>query len=127
MSFFAWARDHQIQWHYIAKGKPMQNGFVESFNGRMRDEVLNETLFFSLVAAKTIIAAWADDFNTSRSYSALNYQTSAAYAAKLTATGLHAALHDGSTFRPVARSARKSINQEKALIALAETSGADEL
>jgi transposase InsO family protein len=34
--------DHQVQWHYIAPGKPMQNGFVESFNGRMRDELLNE-------------------------------------------------------------------------------------
>lgn len=116
-AIFAWARDHQIQWHYIAPGKPMQNGFVESFNGRMRDELLNETLFFNLDAAKTIITAWAEDYNTSRPHSALNYQTPAAYAAKLTATGLHAALHDGSAFRPVAQSARKSINQEKALIA----------
>ena len=45
---FAWYKDHKIDWHYIAPGKPIQNGFVESFNGRMRDELLNETLFFSL-------------------------------------------------------------------------------
>ncbi len=39
-----WCSEHKIEWHYIAPGKPMQNGFVESFNGRMRDEFLNETL-----------------------------------------------------------------------------------
>jgi len=113
----AWCGEIGVEWHYIAPGRPMQNGYVESFNGRMRDELLNETLFFNLDAARTIIKAWAEDYNTSRPHSALNYQTPAAYAAKLTATGLHAARHDGSAFRPVAQSARKSINQEKALIA----------
>lgn len=42
----AWSGDVGVEWHYIAPGKPTQNGFVESFNGRMRDELLNETLFF---------------------------------------------------------------------------------
>ena len=42
-AILGWATDHQVDWHYIAPGKPMQNGFVESFNGRMRDELLNET------------------------------------------------------------------------------------
>jgi putative transposase len=41
-----------VEWHYIAPGKPMQNGYVESFNGRMRDELLNETLFLSLDHAR---------------------------------------------------------------------------
>jgi putative transposase len=63
-AIFACARGHRIQWHFIAPGKPMQNGFVESFNGRMRDELLNETLFLTLDATKTIISAWADNYNT---------------------------------------------------------------
>jgi transposase InsO family protein len=46
-----------LEWHYIAPGKPMQNGFCESFNGRMRDELLNETLFLSLAHARVEIAA----------------------------------------------------------------------
>ena len=51
----------------------MQNGFVESFNGRMRDELLNETLFLSLDHARVVIAAWADDYNQERPHSALGY------------------------------------------------------
>ncbi len=43
-----WAVDQDIEWHYIAPGKPTQNGFVESFNGRMRDECLNEHVFMTL-------------------------------------------------------------------------------
>jgi putative transposase len=42
-----WANDNQVAWHYIAPGKPIQNAFIESFNGRLRDELLNETLFSS--------------------------------------------------------------------------------
>ena len=48
----AWCGDVGIEWHYIAPGKPTQNGFVESFNGRMRDELLNETLFFTIGQAR---------------------------------------------------------------------------
>ncbi|MGY3647044.1 putative transposase [Bradyrhizobium sp. LM4.3] len=47
-AMLTWSEDHQIAWHFIAPGKPMQNGFCESFNGRMRDELLNETLFLGL-------------------------------------------------------------------------------
>jgi transposase InsO family protein len=47
-----WSEDNRIAWHFIAPGKPMQNGFCESFNGRMRDERLNETLFFGLIAPR---------------------------------------------------------------------------
>ena len=52
-----WCAETKIEWHYIAPGKPMQNGFVESFNGRMRDELLNETLFFDLDDARAKVAA----------------------------------------------------------------------
>jgi transposase InsO family protein len=44
-AILAWSKDHRVEWHYIAPGKPMQNGYVESFNGRMRDELWNESLF----------------------------------------------------------------------------------
>ena len=47
-AIFTWAQANTIAWHFIAPGKPMQNGFCESFNGRMRDELLNEFLFFDL-------------------------------------------------------------------------------
>ena len=43
-AMLAWAQDNSVAWHFIAPGKPMQNGFCESFNGRMRDELLNESL-----------------------------------------------------------------------------------
>lgn len=114
-AIFAWTKDHAIDWHYIEPGRPTQNAFVESFNGRMRDELLNETLFFSLDHARKAIAAWVDDYNTVRPHSALNYQTPAAFAAKLPATGLHAALADGSAFRPVVPPARKGIQMLETL------------
>src|SRR5580692_2156295 len=47
-AMFAWTQDNTVVWHFIAPGKPMQNGFCESFNGRMRDELLNESLFLTL-------------------------------------------------------------------------------
>jgi len=52
-----WCSEHKVEWHYIAPDKPMQNGFVESFNGRMRDELLNETMFRNLAHARVMIAA----------------------------------------------------------------------
>lgn len=85
-AMFAWVEQHKITWHYIAPGKPMQNGFCESFNGRMRDELLNESLFFGLDHARTKLADWVDDYNEQRPHSALGYLTPAAYAATLNAT-----------------------------------------
>lgn len=72
-----------MEWHYIAPGKPMQNGYAESFNGRMRDELLNETLFLSLDHARVVISAWAEDYNQERPHSSLGYETPAAFAAEL--------------------------------------------
>jgi putative transposase len=63
-----WQKDHQVEWHYIAPGKPMQNGFCESFNGRMRDELLNETLFHGLDHARCVIGEWIADYNTERGH-----------------------------------------------------------
>ena len=112
-AIFAWAKDHAVDWHYIAPGKPMQNGFVESFNGRMRDELLNEALFFGLEHARQSIAEWREDYNTGRPHSALGYQTPADFAAKLTATGCHPALCDGSVCQPVAQTAPEGIIRPK--------------
>ena len=58
-----WADEHKIAWHYIAPGKPTQNAFVESFNGRLRDECLNETLFRSLPHARAALETWRTDYN----------------------------------------------------------------
>lgn len=59
-AILAWCKDHAIEWHYIAPGKPMQNGYVESFHGRMRDELLNETLLHGLDHAGVVIRGWAE-------------------------------------------------------------------
>lgn len=85
-AMLAWAQEAEVTWHFIAPGKPMQNGFCESFNGRMRDELLNESLFFGLDHARTKIARWVDDYNHRHPHSALSYMTPAAYAANLPAT-----------------------------------------
>jgi putative transposase len=79
----AWCGELGVEWHYIAPGKPMQNGYVESFNGHMRDELLNETLFLSTNHARVEIAAWVEDYNRERPHSSLGYETPAAFAAKL--------------------------------------------
>jgi len=85
-AMLAFAQDNKIVWHFIAPGKPTQNGFCESFNGRMRDELLNESLFLGLDHAREKIATWVDDYNQRRPHSALGYLTPAAYAANLPAT-----------------------------------------
>lgn len=79
----AWCSEIGVEWHHIAPGKPMQNGYAESFNGRMRYELLNETLFLSLDHARVVISAWAEDYNQERPHSSLGYETPAAFAAEL--------------------------------------------
>ncbi len=70
-----WADERKVGWHYIAPGKPQQNGFSESFNGRLRDELLNETLFRSLPHARAKLEAWRRDYNEVRPHSSLGYLT----------------------------------------------------
>jgi putative transposase len=67
---------------FIAKGSPWENGYVESFNGKFRDELLNRELFLSLEEAGWVIDRWRLDYNHHRIHSSLNYQTPAAYAAR---------------------------------------------
>jgi len=68
---------------HIQPGKPQQNGYVESFNGKWRDECLNVSWFENLWDARRKIAAWQKEFNEERPHSALGYQTPAAYARQL--------------------------------------------
>ena len=80
MAILEWSQETQIGWHYIAPGKPTQNAFIESFNGRLRDELLNETLFVSLAHAREALAIWKDDYNTVRPHSAIGNVPPAVYA-----------------------------------------------
>jgi len=80
MAILRWCQETSIEWHYIAPGKPTQNAFIESFNGRLRDELLNETLFVSLAHARSALADWKDDYNTVRPHSAIGNVPPAIYA-----------------------------------------------
>lgn len=77
-----WAYRHGVQLKLIQAGKPTQNAFIESFNGRFRDECLNDHWFRSLAEARILISAWRRDYNQHRPHSALNYQTPAEFAAR---------------------------------------------
>jgi len=77
-----WQEEARVEWHYIQPGKPMQNGFVESFNGRLRDECLNEHLFTGYGHAREIIERWRIDYNTKRPHSSLSNMTPREYLAK---------------------------------------------
>ncbi len=87
-----WFQEVGIEWHYIArhansmqfaKGKPMQNGFIESFNGRLRDECLNANLFSSLTEAREILGKWKEDYNQIRPHSALGNIAPAEFARQI--------------------------------------------
>ena len=118
MAILRWCQERQIEWHYIAPGKPQQNGFIESFNGRLRDELLNETLFSSLGGARVALAEWRQDYNTIRPHSALGNLPPTAYA-ELKAADMQrgAALEQptGSAPHPVAQPSQISSNSERTL------------
>ena len=84
-----WADETGVGWHYIAPGKPQQNGFIESFNGRLRDELLNETLFRSLPHARAALEAWRHDYNEERPHSKLGWMTPRAYANAFSGEAIH--------------------------------------
>lgn len=70
-----WTDQNDVPWHYIDPGKPQQNAFIESFNGSLRDELLNEEIFDSLDDARRKLALWRYDYNTVRPHSSLGNQT----------------------------------------------------
>ena len=103
---------------HIAPGKPQQNAFIESFNGRLRDELLNETLFHSIPHARKMLEAWRNDYNEAQPHSALKRMTPAAHAETFRQiAGQGAALRQGSP-RPgllPRRSRRDQINTRLSL------------
>ncbi len=97
----------------------MQNGFVENFDGRMRDELLNETMFRNLAHARVVIADWAADYNTERPHSALDYQTQADHALALTTAIARPAARDQSSARRViVQPAPTGVNTNRAPVAV---------
>ena len=78
-----WLKRSEVNTLYINKGSPWENGYVESFNGKLRDELLNRELFLSLAEARYVLDEWRLDYNHRRPHSALDWQTPAAFAANL--------------------------------------------
>jgi putative transposase len=78
-AFFAWAQQNNVQLDFIQPGKPTQNCFVESYNGTMRDECLNENLFFNLNHARTVLSKWVEEYNEVRPHSSLGRQPPSLY------------------------------------------------
>ena len=76
-----WACENGVQLHFITPGRPMENGYIESFNGKFRDECLNENWFLDLADARHKIAAWKWDYNYVRPHSSLDYLTPMEFAA----------------------------------------------
>jgi putative transposase len=76
-----WAHDHGVRLFFIDPGKPMQNGSIESFNGRFREECLDQSWFASLPEARRLIEAWRLDYNEHRPHTSLRMRTPAAFAA----------------------------------------------
>lgn len=74
-AMISWCTQRNISLEYIRPGKPMENAFVESFNGKFRDECLNENWFLDLNDARSQIDTWRHDYNTCRPHSALGYLT----------------------------------------------------
>jgi len=83
MAILKWVQENGIDWHYIQPGKPTQNAFIESFNGKLRDECLNETLFTSLAEASEVLESWKEDYNHQRPHSSLDYLTPNEFALKI--------------------------------------------
>lgn len=86
IAFSEWTYEKKINHLFIDPGKPMQNGYIESFNGKFRDECLNEHWFRNLTEAREIIENWRNEYNQSRPHSSLGYLTPSEYATTLCTT-----------------------------------------
>lgn len=116
-AILSWADQAKVGWHYIAPGKPQQNGYNESFNGRLRDELLNETLFRSLQHARGVLEDWRRDYNEERPHSKLGWLTPRAYADALCGeAGGVAALRHGSAPPPLATHHQQGSDHRRTLV-----------
>lgn len=84
MAILRWSKERNVEWHYIAPGKPYQNGFIESYNARLRDEFLNEAIFTSLAHARQELETWRRDYNHFRLHSSVGNRTMAEIGARST-------------------------------------------
>lgn len=104
-----WCDDHKLAWHYIAPGKPTQNAFAESFIGRLRDELLNETLFRSLPHTRAMLEAWRRDYNDYRPHSRLGWASPSIYSAARRSAALR--YTGGCAQRTATTSAQQGISE----------------
>ena len=119
MAILCWSQERRVDWHYIAPGKLQQNAFIESFNGRLRDELLNETLFSSLAHARAALVQWKLDYNTVRPHSGIGNLPPADYAKLSTpASQRDEALRyaGGSAPRPVAAPSQPGSHEQSTLL-----------
>jgi putative transposase len=107
--FNAWCASHGLGLDYIAPGRPMQNGYIESFNGKLRDECLNLNCFRNLSDARERIEGWREHYNSNRPHSALDYLAPAQFAEKWNAAPTRTA----SARQPVTGSAERSATDPK--------------
>lgn len=78
-AMLTWSQENQVNLHFIDPGKPVQNAYIESFNGRLRDECLSQHWFRDLPEARRIIEAWRQDYNQKRPHSSLKQLTPKAF------------------------------------------------
>ncbi|GEP12585.1 hypothetical protein MGN01_44300 [Methylobacterium gnaphalii] len=115
-AILGWADETDVGWHYIAPGKPQQNGFIESCNLRLRDELLNETLFRPLPHARAVLKNWRRDYNEERPHSKLAWMTPWAFASAIVETaGRNAAHSDDSALRPLAQAINDRSDHDRTL------------
>ena len=121
-----WAYENGVQLHFITPGRPMENGCIESFNGKFRDECLNENWFFDLADARRKIAEWKWDYNHVRPHSALGYLTPMEFAASSKARFYIAGVGQGTSNAgplphapiPATQNLRDEQNTEKVSLSL---------
>ena len=112
-AILAFAAERSVDWHYIDPGKPVQNAFIESFNSRLRDVFLNETLFTSLGQARLTLEDWRRDYNHVRPHSRIGWKTPAEYAAQFATRQAKALeLFDGSAPWPIASAVAENSNRQ---------------
>ncbi|MDA9443321.1 integrase [Bradyrhizobium sp. CCBAU 51745] len=124
-AILTWADQSRVAWHYIAPGKPTQNDFIESFNGRLRDELLNETLFTSLGQTRVALGHWRADYNDTRPHSQLGWKTPSEFALTCNPRrDLALRYADGSTPAPVATTAQPGQSNSRSELRTGQKLGA---
>jgi putative transposase len=93
LAMLGWAQDRGVRLHFIQPGKPVQNAFCESFNGRLRDECLNEYDFTSLLDVGQKLSLWREHYNHQRPHGSLRWQTPEEFSRQFTISSTTQNLH----------------------------------